>query len=1636
MARPLLSVLFPAAGEVSPIDETEYTQPALFALEYALATLWMSWGVRPNVVMGHSVGEYVAACVAGVFSLEDGLKLIAERGRLMGALPRNGAMAAVMADEARVRAALAPWSRDLSIAAVNGAQNTVVSGLATSLDALLAQLEAEGITATRLKVSHAFHSPLVEPMLDAFAAVAASVRFNAPQIDLVSNVSGQLAGAQVAGAAYWREHVRAAVQFAPALQTVARSGCDAYLEIGPHPTLLGMGRLCVAEGEGRWLPSLRRGRSDWEQMLESAAALYTAGAAIDWAGFDAGRARRKLVLPGYPFQRERYWVEPLACAAPEAGRTLVHPLLGWELAQSISDDRLFETRLHPSRLPWLEDHRILGSLLLPSPAHMEMALAAAALQFGEGALQIDDFTVHQALVLDGPDPVEAQLVLAAPADGHAAFRVNALDATTRRWNLQASGRVGRAGTPAPAPADLAAIRARTTQSIGVADYYAWLSTLGLEFGPRFRGVESIRRCDGEVLAEMRLPESLAAQVHDYRLNPALLDACFHVIGAALPGGGTELKDAFLLLNVERINVHRPLGATAWNHVVVRADDRAGLATRETFRADLRLFDAQGMPLAEFAGMHFKRASAAAMAGGRMPARVRSMLHELAWREAPAAAGVLPSPDTLRARTAPLLADMAAAHGLDGYAGFLPRLDQLAAAYIAQALRTLGFAFDAGHRFEAGPLAARLGVLAPHRRLFERMLAILAEDGVLAPHGASWQVMFAPPPCDPDALCDELLAQHADGTAELQLTRRCARELAAVLRGQADPLALLFPGGSLADTERLYRDSPPARAYNGLIAGVFEALVADAPHDRPLRILEIGAGTGSTTAYVLPCLPQTRVEYTFTDVSPLFLNRARDKFGDKPFMRYALLDIGRVPAEQGFADADFDVVVAANVLHATADLDVTMGHVRRLLAPGGVLVLLEGTTPQRFGDLTVGLLDGWWAYSDTQRRQYALMPRERWLALLAERGFDSAAALPGDTVHPVLAQQAVFVARTPLPARTAARWLVVPDAGGVASALQTALRGVGDLVEMLPSPGDGNFGTALQSALSDGRPLQGIVSLAALDHRLHDGVDGVALMQGQQRLVGGTLGLLQALAARTGVTVPRLWLVTRGAQSALPPEGADPAQATLWGMSHVIAIEHPELRCTRIDLDPAADANAAALGLLAELQGTCREDQVALRGDRRLVRRLVHQAVRPEDATRLPLRIDPLRSYLVTGGLRGLGPRIAQWLVDQGARHLVLMGRQAPTAAAQGLIDALRSRGVQVLVATGDVARAGDVERMLQAQHQSMPALAGVVHSAGALDDGVLITQSWPRFASVMAAKVQGSWNLHRLVADLDFLVLFSSGASVAGSAGQANHAAANAFEDALAWYRQAQGRPTVSINWGPWADIGAAADRKLAQPGFLDAIAPADGLLALESALRHDGEHGLFRPAQLAVLATDWAHLRNMSGDDGPPPLFRELVVQARATPTAAAHSSQTRAAEPSLRERLAGTAPNRRRTVLRDQVRQLTCKVLGLQRVDDLPVDEPLRQLGLDSLMAVELRNLLGKAVGQTLPATVTFDHPSVTALVDHLAGTVFAAEIGAAVPSAPAPADTRAAAATDMLDAMSEDELALQLLSRLDHIGSQENP
>lgn len=610
LPSPLLSSIHDAAASDQALADTAQAQPSLFAISYALCALWRSWGVTPTAVLGHSVGEYVAAQIAGVLDLESATRLIAERGRLMAAQPRGGAMSSLAAPEADVRAAIASdGDGRVSVAALNGPRSTVISGDSDAVDAVSRTLAERGVSARPLEVSHAFHSARMDAMLEPFESVAAAVSFQPPQLALVSNVSGDWAGDEVCRASYWREHARAPVHFEAGMRTLLDAGYDTFIEIGPSPTLLGLGRALDAH-EGRWLPSLRRGRQDGKQIFDSLARLYVAGHPVDWQGVHGGgrddhrrpRRCRRVALPTYPFERERYWLDHPRPAA-DAG-----PLLGKKISRA-GEPACFETRLRVDRPAFLTDHRVYGVAVMPAAGFVEMALTSACEALGTDTVMLEDVMVLQPLVLpDEPlTEVRARLTHEHAADGSLTFTVAPGEAQSGGLPY-ATGRALRGNHPRTAP-DLVfdRLRHRPDAELPVARYYQLLAAKGLEYGPCFQGIQKLW-CEGRMTAaELRLPASVPVQ-RRFRVHPALLDACFQLLAASLLDQRDDL-DTYVPLGLERVRLYRRPGSQVVGHA--RLED-FGEDDREVLEGDVWLFDPDGAPLMTVEGLSLKRTSQAQM----------------------------------------------------------------------------------------------------------------------------------------------------------------------------------------------------------------------------------------------------------------------------------------------------------------------------------------------------------------------------------------------------------------------------------------------------------------------------------------------------------------------------------------------------------------------------------------------------------------------------------------------------------------------------------------------------------------------------------------------------------------------------------------------------------------------------------------------------------------------------------------------------------------------------------------------------------------------------------------------------------------------------------------------------------------
>ena len=637
-----------APAERSRLMQTDVAQPALLALQVALAALWRSWGVEPGAIVGHSAGEVAAAYLAGVLPLEEAVRLAVERGRLLHRAAAGGRMAQVELSAGEAREELAGLEEHLAVAAVNAPRSVVVCGDAAALEELLGRLLERQIFGRLLAPPYAFHSPRIEPFLDSFEAALAGLAPRAAAVPLVSTLTGSGTDGRDWGAAYWRRQARQPVLFADAVTALIGEGHRRFLELGPHPVLsaaLSEGlRQCRAEGTA--LASLRRDEPERATLLRSLAALYVEGQPVEWRRFH-GTGGRPVALPPYPWQRERCWLESGAtrterhAAGGHRGQG-GHPLLGLPLALARPRQWVWERDLGARDLPFLADHRVEGVMVVPATAYLEMALAASAQVAGELPAALADVRFLSPLVVPEAGARRVQVVLGA-GEEEAEFQVfsrpDGADpngagpdgAWDRPWTLHATGRIRPAdGSGRPEAVDLAAVRSRCPESVAGTDLYPRLYAQGLQYGPCFQGITCLWQGEGEALGEVSAADERLPDLAAYHVHPAVLDACGQVMAAAgaLNGGGDSARP-LVPVGLEELRIHgRPtarLWSHAWQRVEGKADGSGILLT------DGHLLDDAGQVLVEARGMRLRALDGEGLRGGlSSPA---DWLYELRWEPA-------------------------------------------------------------------------------------------------------------------------------------------------------------------------------------------------------------------------------------------------------------------------------------------------------------------------------------------------------------------------------------------------------------------------------------------------------------------------------------------------------------------------------------------------------------------------------------------------------------------------------------------------------------------------------------------------------------------------------------------------------------------------------------------------------------------------------------------------------------------------------------------------------------------------------------------------------------------------------------------------------------------------------------------
>ncbi|MBZ4323064.1 type I polyketide synthase, partial [Streptomyces huiliensis] len=1252
----VLEELAAEAGSGRP-DTTDVAQPLLFAVQVGLVSVLRAHGIRPAGVVGHSAGEMAAAWACGALDLDAAARVVVARSRAQASTAGDWAMAAVGADAERAAAWLAPYGGRLEIAGINSARDVTVSGERAAMADLGERLGREGVFFRDLGLDYAFHSRVMDPLRDGLLDALAGLKPGRARLRYASATTGTLLDGTELDAGYWWRNLRQPVLFGAAAARLREAGCSVFVEVGPHPVLsryLGL----VAGGEpgassrSIVVPMMRRNAPGPSGVRAGVARLLAAGVRSDPGVFfpDGGRV---VDLPAYPWQRERHWNGHPGLWQPGCGDgTLDHPLLGERAAVA---EPTWHGPFEPARLPWAADHRVGDAVVMPAAGLTEMVLAAGRRAYG-GTVEITNLGIHQALLLpSAPDEggPEIQTSLAredgvVTVSSRTSARTGPGTGGEDAWKQHARGRVRRLYAPLPGVLDVDGIARALPGSKPPEEHYAGAERRGLRYGPAFRVLDELRFDDDRVLARY----AARVDTSGYEAHPTLLDGALQavapVVEERMPGA------RYLPVAVDRIRSWRRMPSAG--HVLVRV---RRVSAREIV-CDATVIALGGLVCLTLEGCRLRRFDE----GGLAPApRAVTVLRAAPrpGRTGPAGADVPEPAEIARAGADELRRAVRMWESADGPSATAV-VRELTAHFTARSVRDLLAGGGSSERSFTVADLVRAGMPEQYAGLFDVLLPNAQAHGLAEPEAGPergseahrWRLVGA---ARPEERFRALTAAHPRLVTELALYGRAGKLLTATLRGDHDPVERVFSEADRHLLEDLYTDGATLAFHHRAARAAVRALVRRWPADRPLRILEAGAGTGGTTAWLLPELPPERTRYTYTDVSASFFPRAQHRFAAYDFVRYRTLDLDRDPLEQGFAEDDHDLVVVGNALHAAGDVRSALAHVRRLLADDGLLLTVE---MHRQADLALmfGFLPGFRNRRDTGLRPDGpLLSADAWSRLLGEEGFEGVVrTVPAD--GPDAGEASTFLARRtprpvpavpapPVPAGPEHGWIVVaePARRALAEALTARLSpDGGPRARLVPPTGDERRWDAL---LADQPPVTGVVVVLGEDATAgsaHGGTpdaerapDVERALDAERALDHAELLRALALAARRrteadGEARVGLWLVT-------PPTGAlpaperplDPTAACAWGVARTLGNEYPDLTVRRVSLDAAdGDAEADAARLAAELTDPGPEDEIVLTRSGRFLPRVREEpdaGVRARDTASYALRLrDPGRFY--------------------------------------------------------------------------------------------------------------------------------------------------------------------------------------------------------------------------------------------------------------------------------------------------------------------------------------------------------------------------------------------------------------------------
>lgn len=1530
----LMSIL--SGEDREAIHATAVTQPALFTIEYALTELYRSWGIRPAAVLGHSIGELVAACVAGVFSLEDALALTAARGRLMQELPAGGGMLAVATDADAALEVAEPFRDRVSLAARNGPRDVVLSGALEALGEIASAFEKRGTKTKQLTVSHAFHSPLMEPMQREWLTLLGGVDLRAPTIPVVSNLSGAFDQSAGSTAEYWSRHVREPVAFEPSMRSLAAEGYRTFLELGPRPVLLGMARRFLDLPNATWVPTLRGRGDEGAEALFGLAELFVTGQRPDWDAVLLGAGRR-VPLPVYPFQRTRHWAaaRPSPGGPATGGSTAAaagHPLLG-RLVRSPVDELQFECSLDPRATPLLGEHRVAGQTVFPAAGYIELARAAGRALERDGPVRLDNVVFENALIL-GSDaaagPPDVRLVLTPTNPGAADFELfsrAAEAASNAPWQRHVSGRVAPTGA-ANEPEPEAAIRDRCTDAVDIDAYQARIAALGLDYGPAFRSLVEAHRSDGEAYGVVRLPEGTA---NTYGLHPGLLDAAFHLIGLAHTGDGDE---RFLLpVSVHAVEIYRDAGDEVRAHCVITE------ATPAAVRVDIFLRGPDGAPVASIAGLETRPITREQFAQAIRPEADAPLL-TVGWRiwepqvatESGAGnwkilaggerelAAALARELTEAGATACVIDSDEQESAVDGMA------DADGAAGIID-LRPLGATDPTAELFDRPGADAE-----PHDPDASGPPAPAADGLTQAPLDATIELLRLmaerPPSAGTRLIVVTCRGQHIDAEDRVN-------PLASALWGMGATAAAEVPGVALTMVDVDHGTTSAAELVAAIMAGAGEGRIARRDDRWYVARLHPAPESRRPKHYELTVRARG-------DISSLEI------VASEPLSAQA----GQVEIEVLASGLNFRDVL--NVLDMYPGDPGPLGNE----CCGRVLAVGPDVEDIAVGELVTCIAEGTFG-------SRVIAQREMVFRVPAELSIAQAAVFPIAylTAHLALDRLGSI--------KRGDRVLIHSGAGGVGLAA----------VQLAQAAGAEVFATAGSEEKRDFLRRMGVRevwdSRELLRHEtVREATDGRGVDLLLNALIGESIDEgIRSLAAGGRFLEIGLRELRSDAQVAAVRDDVEYVTILLgdWCKKHpdtVRALWDELLAQLRDGTLPPPRVHRFALESV--------EHAFRFMARARHIGRI---AIVHESPSSPHIRSDA--AYLVTGGLGALGLHAADWLASRGAREIVLMGRHPADDDAAARIKALEEDGANVRVVTADVTDATQLSRLSDA---SRPPIRGILHAAGVTDDATLARHDMDRMRRVLAPKADGALRLIEATQpnDLDHLVFFSSGSALLGSPGQAAYTAANGFLDGLAHRLHTEGRAAVSIGWGAWEGDGMAErveGRMLEQwaASGIHKLRVEAGLDALTVAMRRGLPH-------VAVLPIRWEQL--VGGMDRIPPFLGELV---RPTGGPNAPDDGDDQTARSLAATLSELPEGNWRATIEQWLLREVAAVVGL-RPDALAPDEEIASLGIDSLMALEIRNRIEAELGVVLPAGRLFEHPTVVAVAGDLLGMVEATDLTAA--------------------------------------------